>query len=139
MRRVFGALFLLSILFATTLSSCDKETKGIDTRLIENLTEIKFEREIIDLGKLSDGEKVTCSFKFRNSGQNDLIISSVSANCGCTVADYPRDPISPGEEGMITVTYDSSNSSGLRITKEISILTNTHPSSTKLRIVAEVI
>ncbi|MDY0054084.1 MAG: DUF1573 domain-containing protein [Bacteroidales bacterium] len=138
MKRILGILVLLASI-GLVVTSCKKEDKKINANLIENTTIIKFEREIVDFGKLNDGEKVTCSFKFKNAGKSDLIISSVSANCGCTVADYPREPISPGEEGQITVTYDSSNSSGLRISKEISVLTNTTPPTTTLRVVADIL
>jgi len=138
MKRILGILVLLASI-GLVVTSCKKEDKKINANLIENTTIIKFEREIVDFGKLNDGEKVTCSFKFKNAGESDLFISSVSANCGCTVADYPREPISPGEEGQITVTYDSSNSSGLRISKEISVLTNTTPPTTTLRVVADIL
>lgn len=138
MKRILGILVLLASI-GLVVTSCKKEDKKINANLIENTTIIKFEREIVDFGKLNDGEKVTCSFKFKNAGESDLIISSVSANCGCTVADYPREPIAPGEEGQITVTYDSSNSSGLRISKEISVLTNTTPPTTTLRVVADIL
>lgn len=138
MKNIFINILLVSII-TLSLSSCKKNESKINADLIENTTLIKFEKELIDFGRLTDGERVTCSFKFVNSGKNDLIISSVSGNCGCTVADYPKEPIAPGAEGQITVTYDSSNSSGMRISKEVSVLANTSPSTTKLRIVAEVI
>lgn len=138
MKNIFINILLVSIL-TLSLYSCKKEESKINAGLIENTTSIKFEKELIDFGRLTDGERVTCSFKFVNSGKSDLIISSVSGNCGCTVADYPKEPIAPGAEGQITVTYDSSNSSGMRISKEVSVLANTSPSTTKLRIVAEVI
>lgn len=138
MKNIFINILLVSII-TLSLSSCKKNESKINADLIENTTSIKFEKELIDFGRLTDGERVTCSFKFVNSGKSDLIISSVSGNCGCTVADYPKEPIAPGEEGQITVTYDSSNSSGMRISKEVSVLANTSPSTTKLRIVAEVI
>lgn len=138
MKNIFINILLVSII-TLSLSSCKKNESKINADLIENTTLIKFEKELIDFGRLTDGERVTCSFKFVNSGKSDLIISSVSGNCGCTVADYPKEPIAPGAEGQITVTYDSSNSSGMRISKEVSVLANTSPSTTKLRIVAEVI
>ncbi|MBP1629548.1 MAG: hypothetical protein H6Q15_441 [Bacteroidetes bacterium] len=138
MKNIFINILLVSII-TLSLSSCKKNESKINADLIENTTSIKFEKELIDFGRLTDGERVTCSFKFVNSGKSDLIISSVSGNCGCTVADYPKEPIAPGAEGQITVTYDSSNSSGMRISKEVSVLANTSPSTTKLRIVAEVI
>lgn len=128
-------LVVLSVFF---FMSCNKKDNTITTDLIENSTSVKFEKDIIDFGTLTSGEVVTCSFKFKNTGKNDLIISSVTANCGCTVADYPRNPIKPNTEGQITVRYDSEGSSGIRIMKEISVLANTTPSTTRLRITADV-
>lgn len=140
MKKIFTlfALVAFSSAFVVTLSSCSKNNKEITSSLIENGTSIKFEKDFIDFGKLTDGEVVTCSFKFKNTGKNDLIISSVTANCGCTVADYPRDPILPNQEGQITVRYDSKGSAGVRIQKQVSVLANTSPSTTKLRIAADV-
>lgn len=138
---MFRRLFILAIavmILSLIIVSCSKKEKEVTADLIENSTFIKFEKDFIDFGKLTSGEVVTCSFKFKNTGKNDLIISSVTANCGCTVADYPRKPISPNKEGQITVRYDSDGSSGIRITKEVSVLANTTPATTKLRIAADV-
>ncbi len=133
-RKGILALAVLGVFFV----SCGKKESKINADLIENATSIKFEKDMIDLGSLTAGEVVTCSFKFKNTGKNDLIISAVSANCGCAVADYPKNPIKPNEEGQVTVRYDSDGSSGIRIMKEISVLANTTPSTTKLRITADV-
>jgi len=138
---MFRRINILLILFAILLlglGSCAKKENKISANLIENSTSINFEKDFIDLGKLSSGEIVTCSFKFKNTGQYDLIISAVTANCGCAIADYPREPIPPGEEGQITVKYDSDGSAGIRITKEVSVLSNTNPATSKLRIAADV-
>ena len=66
------------------------------------------------------------------------MISDVSANCGCTIADYPHQAIKPGEEGMISVTYDSQGARGMRIEKKVTVLANTNPDRTVLTIVADV-
>jgi len=133
-----NSVLLFSILSLIFLSSCGKKEDAISTDLIEKSTTIKFEKDMMDFGTLTSGEVVTSSFKFKNTGKNDLIISSVTANCGCAIADYPKNPIKPNGEGQITVRYDSEGSSGIRIMKEISVLANTTPSTTRLRITADV-
>ena len=67
--------------------------------------QIKFEQTTIDLGAFSMDDPVQKTvFKFKNVGDAKLVITSVHASCGCTVADYPKDFISPGATGEITVT-----------------------------------
>ena len=68
--------------------------------------DIKFEKTTHDFGTFSeDDPKVTCSFKFTNTGDGLLVIHQAIASCGCTVPQYPKEPIKPGESGEITVTY----------------------------------
>ena len=135
MKRVICLIFATSLLFV----SCKKEAKtDFDASIVENTTTIKFDRDVIDFKSLAHGESVTGSFKFSNTGKHDLVISEVTSSCGCTVADYPREAIKPGKEGMITITYDSKGYSGKRITKDVNVVSNTIPSITKLRIIADV-
>ena len=91
-----------------------------------------------DFGKIIQGEKVSYSFKFKNTGNSDLVIAKVSATCGCTASDYPRDPVRPGEEGVIEVSFDSSGKQGFQ-SKDLTIAANTQPSNTTLTIKAIVI
>ncbi|MDR1725965.1 MAG: DUF1573 domain-containing protein [Bacteroidales bacterium] len=129
--------YIIAILLLTV--SCKKNDRNdIDASIIENTAKIKFERDAIDFKNLNNGEVVTGSFKFKNVGKYDLLISEVTTSCGCTVADYPKDPVKSGEEGLITITYDSKGYSGKRISKEITVVTNTEPSITKLHIYADV-
>ncbi|MDR0789972.1 MAG: DUF1573 domain-containing protein [Bacteroidales bacterium] len=135
MKRIVYLMLATSLVFV----ACKKEAKSdIDASIVENSAAIKFERDAIDFKDLTNGELVTGSFKFSNVGKYDLIISEVTTSCGCTVADYPKEAIKPGGEGMITVTYDSKGYSGKRITKEVTVISNTDPSTTKLHIFADV-
>jgi hypothetical protein len=97
-----------------------------------------FENKEHDFGKVIQGEKVTYAFRFDNRGQADLLITSVSSSCGCTVPEYTTDPIAPGQKGTIKVTFDSSNRRGFQ-NKTVTLVTNTQPSSHTLRIKAQVI
>lgn len=135
MRNIICCLFAL-VVFAGCGQK--KDSGNIDASVVENTTRIKFERDVIDFKRVQAGERVTGSFRFTNAGSNDLVIYEVSTSCGCTVVDYPRSAIAPGESSTISLTYDSDGASGMRISKEVVVLANTEPSKTKLRIVADV-
>ncbi len=96
-----------------------------------------FEENIHDFGILKDGEVVTYKFKFKNTGNSDLIISSASASCGCTVPSYPKEALKPGAESAIDVQFNSSGKLG-KNEKQITIISNTVPNQVYLIIKAEV-
>jgi hypothetical protein len=87
---------------------------------------ILFYDEAHDFGNIIQGEKVSYSFKFKNIGSIDLIISTARGSCGCTVPKYPRRAIKPGEEGNIDVVFNSENLSGIS-QKTITVLSNSNP------------
>jgi hypothetical protein len=91
-----------------------------------------------DFGKVIQGEIVSYSFKFKNTGNADLVIANVSASCGCTAGEYPRTPVRPGEEGTIEVSFDSSGRQGFQ-SKDLTIAANTQPSHIILTIKAIII
>lgn len=98
---------------------------------------IAFEKQTHDFGRLVMGEKVSYTFRFTNIGEADLIISHVSTNCGCTVPEYTKEPVKPGETGNLSVTFDSKNRKGFQ-NKTITVITNTQPNSSELNITAMV-
>ena len=98
---------------------------------------IKFEKEEHDFGTLLQGEVVSYSFHFTNEGNAPLLISEVGSSCGCTVGDYPREPIAPGKSGAIKVTYNSSGHHGFQ-SRYLTVLSNTIPAKTTLRIKGQV-
>ena len=102
------------------------------------MPEFNFEKDLHDFGQLIDGEKVSYSFKFTNSGNAPLIITNAKGSCGCTVPNWPKDPISPGETGTIDVTFNSSGRIG-RQNKAITLTANTNPSRKVVNITSEVI
>jgi major membrane immunogen (membrane-anchored lipoprotein) len=102
------------------------------------LPAMKFAQVEHDFGKIIQGEKVTYAFKFKNTGNSDLVIAKVSTTCGCTASDYPKDPVRPGEEGIIEASFDSSGKQGFQ-SKDLTIAANTQPANTILTIKAIVI
>ena len=71
------------------------------------ITTLAFEETEYDFGMVMEGEKVVHDYKFTNTGDEPLIISNAKGSCGCTVPDWPREPIAPGESSVIKVQFDS--------------------------------
>lgn len=69
--------------------------------------EISFDKEIHDYGTVDQGGNGECSFTFTNTGNEPLIITKAKGSCGCTVPEWPKEPIAPGAKGTIKVKYDT--------------------------------
>lgn len=68
---------------------------------------IEFKKDTIDYGIINKGTDGLRVFTFSNTGDAPLVITGVRSSCGCTVPEKPKDPIQPGEEGVIKVKYDT--------------------------------
>ncbi|MGH1339838.1 MAG: DUF1573 domain-containing protein [Aureispira sp.] len=99
---------------------------------------ISFTENSFDFGTLEEGDKVEHVFKFTNTSDNPLTINNARGSCGCTVPEWPRDPIAPGEEGEIKVKFDSKGKKGKQ-NKTVTITANTDPANTMLTINSDVI
>ncbi|PSR53939.1 DUF1573 domain-containing protein [Adhaeribacter arboris] len=86
-----------------------------------------------DFGDIKPGSVVKHTFTFKNTGKSPLIISNASATCGCTVPEWPKEPVAPGAEGKIDVQFDSHGKSG-QVSKTITIQANTQPSTNQIAI-----
>ncbi|MCF8257440.1 MAG: DUF1573 domain-containing protein [Flavobacteriales bacterium] len=92
-----------------------------------------FEKDVHDFGTIIQGEKVSYSFKFTNTGGSDLLITDAKGSCGCTVPEWPKTPIKPGETGNIDVVFDSTGKNGQQ-NKKVTITANTVPGAMVLAI-----
>jgi hypothetical protein len=151
MKKCFLNIFIFCVV-SGFLSSCNPKGGSTDlpAGVVTNpnsangrtdkdaLPVISFEKDFHDFGKLISGEQVTYSFKFKNTGKSMLIIANVSTSCGCTVSSFPKQPIKPGEGATIDVSFDSKDRHGLQ-TKTITVLSNTQPPTTILRIQSSVV
>ncbi|MDQ3048585.1 MAG: DUF1573 domain-containing protein [Bacteroidota bacterium] len=96
-----------------------------------------FNEEKHDFGKVTQGEKVSHSFMFRNDGGSDLVISGAQGSCGCTVPSYPKTPIKPGEGAKIDIVFDSDGKSGFQ-QKTVTVVTNCNPNTKVLTVSATI-
>ncbi len=148
-------VYKILILSLVVLFSCAQENTGsgdkeITTDIIQNpvsatgqaklegLPEISFDRTSHDFGAIIEGEIVEHTFKFTNTGGSDLVLTKVTASCGCTIPKYDTNPVKPGEQGQIVVSFNSENRKGSQ-TKTIKVLANTQPSLTKLEVSANIL
>jgi hypothetical protein len=140
--------------FVSGLAGCNQSANDetVDSALINNpisaenqgkidstnLPIMQFDKVFHDFGQMLAGEKVTYSFKFTNTGKTDLIISTAAGSCGCTVPEFPKEPIKPGKTGFIKVQFNSEGRSGIQ-DKQVTIVANTIPNINELKIRAEVV
>ncbi|HLF47329.1 MAG TPA: DUF1573 domain-containing protein [Chitinophagaceae bacterium] len=93
-----------------------------------NLTSIEWlDTKEKDMGKITEGQKLEVSFRFKNTGTKPLLISKVWAQCGCTIPETPKEPYAPGQEGVIKASFDSQGRGGTLNTKEVYVNANTDP------------
>lgn len=98
---------------------------------------ITFDKTEHEFGTILQGEVVTYSFHFSNTGTMPLIVSDVKTSCGCTIGDFSREPIAPGKDGYIKATYDSKGHHGFQ-SRSLTVVSNTNPNQTVLRLKANV-
>lgn len=142
MKKVFLSLACLAFLAGCnnpqSAESTAKESSEIAEVNTADAPVFKFEKDAYDFGEIKEGEIVNYDFKFKNIGNTPLIISSATATCGCTIPEYPKEPVAPGEEGILHVVFNSAGKPGMQH-KVISITANTIPSLTELSILGNVV
>lgn len=93
-----------------------------------NGVDLKFDNEVFNFGKIKQGEVAKHSFKLTNTGMKDLILKDVKPSCGCTVPEWPKNAIKPGETAQIDVKFNSAGKLGKQ-KKTITVDTNSAPNN----------
>ena len=134
---------VISVLF---LLSCNVRNK----KVVEKNEPLKQQIEIKDpttvqiidssynFGKVEEGEIVEYNYRFKNTGTKPLIVTNVSASCGCTIPEKPEQPIKPGETGFIKVKFNSAHRVG-NAHKTVTVSSNAEPAFAELLLTGEVL
>lgn len=136
--KIFPALLIL--LFAacknnSTLqpgaipSSLEVEASQQDTA---HYTTALWADSLQNLGNITRGKQVQIVFHVTNTGKSPMIISAARPSCGCTVANFTKSAIAPGDTGRVTASFDSNHGMPGRIHKTIAVVSNTNPTHTTL-------
>lgn len=116
-----------AIVFMTACQNQAQEknasTSSAATTDAEDLTSIQWLDSARDMGQITEGQKLEVSFRFKNTGARPLVIKAVRPSCGCTAAEPPKEPIAPGEEGVIKGVFDSNGKQG-KNTKTLTVESN---------------
>ena len=110
-------------LLPTDLVDNPRSAENTDTTAMAALPVMSFKDTVYDFGTIKDGELVSTEFEFTNTGKKPLIISNANASCGCTVADFPREPLPPGKSSIVKVQFNSAGKKGHQ-EKTITLTTN---------------
>jgi hypothetical protein len=146
-KLILNAAFLSVVLVSCNNSSTDKlptnvinipATANEQSATTQGKPAITFEESKHLFGVIKEGDHAEYSFKFKNTGDGDLLIANATASCGCTVPDYPKGIIKPGEEGFVKVKFDSKGKVGV-FEKTVTLTCNTEVRETVLTISGEVI
>ena len=150
-------LVIMLCLLLCFMISCSDAVKSVDEqndRLITDLVKnnkslnnpnsnsgqpiIEVVDDEFDFGEIKEGENVIHEYKIKNTGTGDLLISSAKGSCGCTVPEWPEEPIKAGEEATIKVTFNSRGKPGAQ-NKRVTLMTNAIPNVKILTIKGNVI
>lgn len=124
----------ISMIFAFSAFSQSTSTQVAEN---PNAPVIAFDKTTHDYGTVIKGGDGTCEFKFKNTGVEPLILSNVTSSCGCTVPEWPREPILKGKSGTIKVKYDTNRVGS--INKYVTVLSNAKTGSVQLHITGNVV
>lgn len=120
-------ILLTCSLFATASFAQKAATPAVATPTTAKVANaksaiMKFETEMIDYGTILQGSDRVRKFYFTNTGKEPLVIQSAKGSCGCTVPTYPKEPIMPGQKGVIEVNYDTNRLGAF--TKTVTLTSN---------------
>lgn len=139
-KYLYSILYLPNLILSVTklvfVLTCIPTLVNCSFSIGRNDATISFSDNIHNFGSLPFEKESDFSFKFSNPGETPLVIFDVKTSCGCTVADWTKKPVKPGESGKVTVTYDSAFPGVFR--KEISVFYNGKNSPVKLEIRGQV-
>ena len=123
---------LLTLIIACTDSSSAEENKSV----ISEGAQIDFKSTEYNFGKIPYQGNAEYNFVFENTGNEPLVLQHVKSTCGCTVPEWPKEPVAPGEKASIKVRYNTRISGSFA--KGITVYSNAKDATIQLRIKGEV-
>lgn len=128
MKKIFATISLMLFVFFAANAQGTAKSDG---------PEIKFDKTEHDYGTITQGADGSCVFKFKNVGNEVLVISDVRKSCGCTTPTWSKEPILPGQSGEIKIGYNTSNIGNF--SKTITVISNATNATVTLTIKGNVI
>lgn len=127
--KYFAKILIVLFALGFTIQGFAQEDK--------NGPKIKFEEQQHNFGDVNQGEKLSHKFSFKNTGTEPLILNNVLTTCGCTVTEWPKEPIQPGKSGDIEVKFNTAGRMGKQ-NKVVTIISNAVTPQTRIKIMANI-
>ena len=134
-------VLFISIGFISCKTEAGKDVKTAQQAAADsaNYTTVQYLDSEQNMGVLTMGDEAQVTFDFKNTGKKPLYIISAEPSCGCTVADYPKEPIAPDSLGKIVAVFDTKKGAVGVFSKVITVITNSKPADHALVFSGEVI
>lgn len=120
----------IALLFITVISFTQVPTAAKTATTPNNGAKILVDKDVHDYGTIKRNADGVCYFTITNTGSEPLIISKAKGSCGCTVPDWPRTPIAPGESAKMKVSYATNRVGAFN--KMVTISSNAYNSPNKI-------
>ena len=135
-RTIYVSLLAVSLLLGgtgcTNRRDANGQPVGEANAIAGKSAKIDFvEKGVHDFGAITEGDTVEHTYKFVNNGELPLVINNITASCGCTTPDWPRDPVAPGGESAVRVRFNSRGKQGQQ-RKTVTVYANTQPAMTDI-------
>jgi hypothetical protein len=121
----FSALLFLAFHACRNNQSSAENASNVSQRDTANFTRIQWSDTLIDFGTIKMGDSVQVKFQCTNIGTKPLFLTGVRASCGCTIPSYTKSAILPGENGIVTASFNSNKSHPGDIYKTVYVTSNT--------------
>ena len=119
-------LFLaFAVVVMSSLTAFSQEAKQVSSG-----PQISIDKDVHDYGTIKKGANGTSEFTIKNTGNAPLIVSRAKGSCGCTVPEWPKEPIMPGASAVMSVRYDTKRVGP--INKSVTISSNATNGETKV-------
>lgn len=139
MRNFFPGLIITSAIAFSSCSGTDRGNPPADVLTDSSkFTTVQWLDTLVDFGTVNKGEKVHVKFRCKNTGTHPLYITFVRPSCGCTIADYTKKAIPPGEMGEVNAEFDSQKAPSTVVRKTLTVSANTLNESPRLVFTGEV-
>lgn len=127
---------MIALFFVVAYSYAQSSEPQFETSNAGASPKFEWTEKVFNFGKIEQNKPVTAEFTFKNTGTAPLIISNVRPSCGCTVADYTKNPVAPGESGYVKATYNAKAIGAF--SKSVTITANVEGGAERLTIKGEV-
>ncbi len=132
MKKIFSITAIIAFAVVTSFAQATKSTaaavatpapKAVPAKAANPKAAVmKFETEVIDYGTILQGSERVRKFHFVNTGKEPLVIQKAQGSCGCTIPTFPKEPVMPGQKGVIEVNYDTNRLGPF--TKTVTVTSN---------------